>query len=1376
MTQFNYVTSDGKILKIDSEKLSDENKNKLSDFIKKDYVLKQNLAQEEIDMEMNPVGVTDAETKEKKFDDMATTLGFRQLYYGGKGGYLEASANFLYHGMANLVGMAFTDKQLAQAKQGIYLDPQGRKLDPINKAALITRNKILELKAINLKKAKENFDKAPDDFYTKLYSSFGAATVQIPTYVAAIALTKNPMVGMGVTDAVVAADQGIKKAIIAGAQGAGMGYALGYLNQFAPLTKISAMGTLGFASPAETLEDRMVHGITFASLSAIGPISGTKGYAERAIDKVLDYRSKTKFLKELEKNTPSTAKEINTAIDAWNFLAERKVQIKNELAELKRKESRQKDVKKKEQTRKKMDELTLEFKQASTAQGQQKKIIDQLDAYLELQTNFVNKVNKEVSDIRGPTEFRNDAVVLKTREETKVNKKTGEETTVKVKYLERKYKDLDTNLLDKLGRVTLPQEFNDNPVVRKLVSEYNTFRIKNEDLILKILDNPKFVKSVGVTALRYGKLEPSAGGMLYRFNRLSQKEKQQLVDGTFKVEVGYNNFIKSRKAFISEKLAEDTSGNLNARILKKEYKDSRFDKDDVATDSYLRELGFNQNQILAYRDIINGFEKVREYYNMQIKKTNSNTTKLPRRPNYFPHIFTGEYRVYVNNKATGVLEQALPAPSKFMANRLAKRLQDELGNEVTVNVRKPDVSRYSDDAVAAFQIVSEHLYRGKKKELGLKIKEISDSVYAAEGFNRRKLKRRTVKESLVKGFLGSEGRNVLGVKSSRRDVDDFNLAIKLYVEGGIKAANHMEFNYRIKQIIDTPIRFNVKYGEKNTIRQLYPNAVEFGTNYINNALGNALAIRVRGKKRAKPKEVIETIEETLIDGLKVFPSFKNMYTTSAALANHFYLLSLNARFAMAQGIQPYQMIPHKLAHLSQLAGMNSGKALADAYITVLRVQKELVVPSEFSQKVIQEAVKNRTINDNFLREFAGEGYYKKGKFTDTKNIKGNIINIASGRALASNMEQFSRLNATLLFAHHLRRLGAKEELAISRSWELADKYMVRYDIAERPIIFQQLGTVGRAAGLFRTFQHNWYAQMIEAVKNAKQGDKAQLMAFMGSNVLTAGLIGAIGVNGADALINLGNKLKPGLDMPTLSLFLLQAGLSDWLLFGVPSKLLNADLTATLAAPSLHPSDFISFPGIEFGYNMATGVFNLGIHGLNSLLIKTIGKPYAIPKDKGEIKKLLKQVTPKGVFHAAIEQFVFPDDNPLQIKNDNATFQRDFGDWKARWLTSYSLKESKYIKYTWYGSQLERVENLSKDALMDYLAHNAFNFDAPLIVPQWAFDKARELGLTNKQLFEGMQTRMKNMSESALRKLFRGEMTPKKREQIEMLNKILNIQE
>ena len=87
MTTFNYVTSDGKVLEFDPDTLSDENKTKLIDSVKKDATLKKNLSQEEIEMDQEPIGVTDADTKEKKFDDIGTTLGFRQLYYGGKSGY-----------------------------------------------------------------------------------------------------------------------------------------------------------------------------------------------------------------------------------------------------------------------------------------------------------------------------------------------------------------------------------------------------------------------------------------------------------------------------------------------------------------------------------------------------------------------------------------------------------------------------------------------------------------------------------------------------------------------------------------------------------------------------------------------------------------------------------------------------------------------------------------------------------------------------------------------------------------------------------------------------------------------------------------------------------------------------------------------------------------------------------------------------------------------------------------------------------------------------------------------------------------------------------------------------------------------------------------
>jgi len=1371
MATFTYLTSDGRSLEIDPNTLSEENKIKVKDFITKDLELKKNLSEEEVDMMKEPVGITDADTREKKFDDVATTLGFRQLYYGGQAGYHEATGSFLYHGLANIAGIGLSSVDKENARKGIYTKEAGGDKDSlILKARKLTYDKLKDFEDSELKRAKALREQTPEDFATKLYSAFGAATVQIPVYVAATATTKNPITAMGAVDAIVAMDKGIKESIIAGAKGAGMGYALGYLNQFAPATKISSIFALGFASPAETLEDRMTNGITFASLSAIGPIGGAKGYAEKAIDKVLDYRSKQQFIKNLEQKTPSTAGELNTSIDSWNFLQSRKEQIKKEIADLRKKKERQKTEENKLNSQTKIDELVVEFKQASASQGQLKKVIDSLDSYLQQQTTFVNEINKQVSDLRQPTEFRNDAVKLIVEKEIVIDKKTKKEVEVEKKRLERNYPDLDSKILSKIGRITLPQEFNQNPIVRKLVNEYNVFRIKNEDLVLKLLDNPKFTKTVGVTALRYGKLQPSEGGMLYRFNRLSLKEKQVVVDSTFKIEVGYNKHVQNRKDYIRETLASDKTKTVAQA--KNEYKDYKFDKNDIATDRYLQELGLNKEQSLAYRDVINGFEKVREYYNTQIKKTGSkNVSMIPRRPNYFPHIFVGNYRVYVKTKG-GVLEQALPASTEFTAKRLMERLQKELGNEYIVNYKMPQKSTYSDDAVTAFQTVTEHLYRGRKKEIGLKIKQIADELYAEQGFNLRKLKRRTVKEETVQGFLGTKGTNIFGTESARKNVDDYNLAIKLYVEGGIKAANHLEFNYRIKQIIDTPIRFNVKYGEKNTLRQLYPNAVEFGVNYINNALGNAIAIKTIGKKSQKPKEVIETVEEAIVGR-----NFKNLYTSTAALANHFYLLSLNARFALAQGIQPYQMVPHKLAHLSELAGMNPVKALADAYITVLKVQKELVLPSEFSQRVIQEAVKSRTINDNFLREFAGEGYYKKGKFSDVKNIKGNITNMLSGRALASNMEQFSRLNATLMFAHHLKRLGAKDEIASSRAWELADKYMVRYDVAERPIVFQQLGTIGRAAGLFRTFQHNWYAQLIEAVKNADKGDRAQLIGFVGSNIATAGLIGAIGVNGADALINLKNKLFPGDPTPTLSLMMIEAGVPDWLLYGVPSKLTNMDLTATLSAPSLHPADVIAFPGIEFGLNILKASSKLTMQYLVNPVSEVVtGSPMSIPMDKEEVKKTLKSITPKGIFHVLIEQFAFPDSNPLEISNDNATFQRDFSDWKARWLSSYSLKESKLIKYTWYGSQLERAENLSKDLLADYIAHNAFNLDAPLVVPQWAWEKAMELGYTPETFQRAIRSRVENMGQTVIQKLLKGEMTKDKAEKIQQILRILNVEE
>ena len=87
MPIFNYLTSEGKSLKVNTDSLNNDSKEKIKTYIKEDLVKKESLSAQETEMQMDPVGITDADSEgREKFDDIATTLGFRQFYYGGKGG------------------------------------------------------------------------------------------------------------------------------------------------------------------------------------------------------------------------------------------------------------------------------------------------------------------------------------------------------------------------------------------------------------------------------------------------------------------------------------------------------------------------------------------------------------------------------------------------------------------------------------------------------------------------------------------------------------------------------------------------------------------------------------------------------------------------------------------------------------------------------------------------------------------------------------------------------------------------------------------------------------------------------------------------------------------------------------------------------------------------------------------------------------------------------------------------------------------------------------------------------------------------------------------------------------------------------------------
>jgi hypothetical protein len=1326
MPTISYQTSDGKNLVVNTDNLSQEKKDKLKLFIKEDLVKKSKLeSQSDIQKDTASGGSTKEEPIGFVDSLKNNALALKKGYHGVYGQHLLGT-------LANIPGMFLSDEVKAGVIQDI--ESQDKLGDDEPKSTIKNMYKALK-KAENteLKKAEKIDSKIPNNFWTKFYAGVGASPGLIAMYGGPQALVSAipklaPFAGaiaVGGIDALSKADEGVVESLTAGAKGAVLGKYMDLASSLAPLSRITSLGALGYGSAEGDLEQRLANGLTFAALGGIGPRYGQKTFLERETAKVVEKAKQSKFVRQFEKDVDVVNKNLSASIDSYNLLADKKSALQKDLAKL---EKVLKNKNTKADTRIKAEQrianIKTEIRSTSASQGKLKKQLDILDDFLVHNQTFVNRVNREGTDYRTPTQAKLDAVRLDYETKIVKNKKTGEKVEVKVPKPIRAYSDLKDSLFMKVRKGILPKEFlNEYPVFKRYVDEYNLYRISVEDMVLKVLDNAKIVSTKGLTALRKGKLEPSEGGMLVRFNRLSSKEKEDLVTKTFDIERQYEIWSSTSK----------------------DKRSNKFDKDGVASRDYLNELGFSNEQVLAYRDVMNGFETIRKYYNSMAKQYGGyRIAALSRRPNFFPHIFTGNYRVYVSvNKE---LIDALPTTTEVGAKLLTERLKKKIPN-AEVNYKLVERNKGSDDTVAAFSNVLQHLERTKSKDTIVNaIKKEYDEVFSKAGFNIHKLPRK--KFSNVSGFLGT--------KAGRAGVDDYTLAIKLYVEGAVKTANGFRLRNNIRQFAQSRVRPD----SRQTLEMLYPKSTKAGKEYVENALGlNATKI----------SSAVEAIERS------ISPSFKGLYTKTAALANHFYLLQLNARFAIAQGLQPYQMIPPKLAHLSQLAGKDNVTALSDAYLTVALMQKQLVAPDKFSQKMIETAVRNRTINDNFLREFAGEGYYKQGKFSDARDVATRIKNITSGRALASNIEQYSRLNAVLMFGHHLKRLGVSEEKAIEQAWRLADKYMVRYDLAERPFIYQQLGTVGRAAGLFKTFMHNYHAQLIEAIKNSKRGDSAQLLGMVASSAVVSGLTGALFVKSADQVVGWTNKLTDS-NIPTLSMFLLQAGLPDWAIFGVPSSVTGLDLTATVAAPDINPLDFISFPGYDFGKDIVFGGLTLADYYLNYNLGKLVTKDesalFGIPPATSEVRDAWKKLTPNSL-HGAIELwFEKNSKNPFYTSDQNAKIQRQLKDWFARFMSSYSLREAMTTKLIYNYSVSDRNAALTKDKLADFIAENLFKFDfeGP-IVPEWAYEEIVKLGYTPESLIESVKSRVKNMQTTAIQKMLKGGIKDKR--ELEKINTFLD---
>jgi hypothetical protein len=349
----------------------------------------------------------------------------------------------------------------------------------------------------------------------------------------------------------------------------------------------------------------------------------------------------------------------------------------------------------------------------------------------------------------------------------------------------------------------------------------------------------------------------------------------------------------------------------------------------------------------------------------------------------------------------------------------------------------------------------------------------------------------------------------------------------------------------------------------------------------------------------------------------------------------------------------------------------------------------------------------------------------------------------------------------------------------------ANKYMVEYNYLEQPGVYgnRGIGAFGKPFGLFKTFQHNYLAQLADYAVQAKQGKgSAGLIGFFTQMVVSAGIFGMIGYESAERILRI---LSPtvqkftGKPLPSLTELILTSDLPNTFKYGVPSSVLNVDLTATLAAPGVNLGDLVSVPALDYlGLNPLNGFATGRGRGVIPTGFNRIVT--AIASDSEEEKReahvqFLSALAPTSM-QVFIEQYYqglpieywkywtpskeFKDLHKVgkygniqrdPFKRGRGTVVRGYEEWFARVFSSVSLEEKEALKLVYVTTRLKK--NL-RDDISGYLTAGAKHLMTEGYVPLYIVKKLTDFGLTQNQIFERLTNRADLMNTTILDRMLK----------------------
>ena len=1136
------------------------------------------------------------------------------------------------------------------------------------------------------------------------------------------------------------------------AYGAVTGQWIKMANRLQVIPRMASLGVLGFLMPGwkAPLEDRMAAATVFAAGGLISPWAEGKSLKRISDDAQLKYKqitgeypAKEALLKkaDAEKAQVVTIRAMLTKHDTASAKLE------------KVKRAQEKDEKFTPLTKEEKGDL-IEPNKVYDLRNKLDVAEQFLDAnYRALYTTKEYSVAILGADIRGPHEFKYEMI-----------KPDGTP----------KYNDIPSKgfegALKKAGLYLKPGKFlaQENPVAKWVVDTTTRYIRKGELEADQAIHDPKQIPNEHKTSLRGIKEGESlrdyitrtegltdALGLVATARRTYTTEKSYGAALT-RFEIIMNRDPKSAlkivDTFIDGELGQMIKARENGESIKTQEVDGSY-KYAIKEHELFTKYKLNTEEVLAYKDIRNSLDIAADKYNKaqeQFGEGNKSLHSFEKLPNYIPHQFTDAFNVWIvriNADGTRTPVANIGTNTTWGAKSTIKRLrkQNPFNNTDKYEINYSIRERYpfgTLDEAAFYDTLRAFNRRGLEDEAIA----LGKFLNQPKGWGKFTMKR---KDPFVQGFKGSklymQGRipsKIIAPNLTR--ANDFADVIKSYLRGAYSLKNKLEAKAVLREGLENAPAMDVRTSKRSkSVSELYSETVKQVKKWSNNALGLSQPQAVF--------KIVDNIGSRWIgeSGLSAILGGANQFTLA------WKLLFGNMRFIAAQAFQPYHMIFPKLVDL-KYQGMNEGN-IALAQVKSFR---DLFFPDAEVREAIKYFKEKGLVEPKFLREFSGTSkLLALPKIEALGNYFGDFGKLGKAlslRDMSSKVEQVSRLNAGIMFYNFLRSAGKSVETSKAMARYLADQYMVEYNHYERPLIYGDagIGTIGKPFGLFKTFSHNYLAQLVEYINTYKHtGQSAPLMAFLAQMVFAAGLFGTIAIETADTLLE---KLSPTLERFTgkpirgLKESIATSSFPDVVKFGIPSGMTGIDFTTTLASPGQSVTDLISVPTLDmWGLNPLKFWDKRALLPTVTNYLGTLIGSRSDLEQKQALVELVKAAAPTSL-QFTVEQYyqglpvgydwlntemlswIDPDafaayaKGPYRdpFKKSRGVFTRNAHDWLARKMAARSIEEREVIRLVYVAT---RVKSDLRNTLDTILTTSAHHFMRDGFIPSVYFDEALKYG-------------------------------------------------